>query len=257
MRGKHSKKNTPKSSKDEFGSKINRLTKSKAYLDYCEEVYDYRAYLFNMMDREQLDFILKSIPITSHDVVLDLGCGSGSVLKLLAERYHCTGIGIDQLNADDFCSNGETITYINGDIDRVADYHLKPTVTLCIDSLYFSRDLPKFIGQLREMHNNRLYLYYSQYLFENSSEDKEVLHKDHTKLADVLNRNGIAYQAIDYSENERKLYDRFLAALKKYEEAFRAEGNADLYENKRKEDLLGKYLYSEGRASRFLYIVSQ
>jgi hypothetical protein len=42
-----------KNFKDEFDNRIGRLTKSKAYLDYCEEVYGYRIYLFNMMDQEQ------------------------------------------------------------------------------------------------------------------------------------------------------------------------------------------------------------
>ena len=41
--------------KDEFSVKIGRLTKSSAYLNYCEEVYGYRAYLFNMLDKQQME----------------------------------------------------------------------------------------------------------------------------------------------------------------------------------------------------------
>ena len=62
------------SSKEEFDNKIGRLTKSKAYLEFCEQVYGYRLYLFNMMDKEQLDFVFNSIPMTSQDSILDLGC---------------------------------------------------------------------------------------------------------------------------------------------------------------------------------------
>ena len=83
--------------KEEFDNKINRLTKSTAYLDYCEEVYKYRMYLFNMMDKEQLDFIFNVIPLSFRDIVLDMGCGSGSILNALAEKSGCNGIGIDQL----------------------------------------------------------------------------------------------------------------------------------------------------------------
>jgi cyclopropane fatty-acyl-phospholipid synthase-like methyltransferase len=74
---------------DEFSEKIDRLTKSSTYLDYCEEVYGYRVYLFNMMDKQQIDFILNAIPVTEKDTLLDLGCGSGlfSKAKLLKRVF--------------------------------------------------------------------------------------------------------------------------------------------------------------------------
>jgi hypothetical protein len=53
--------------KDEFGEKIGRLTGSNTYLQFCKEVYGYSEYLFNMMDKEQIDFVLNSIPISSED----------------------------------------------------------------------------------------------------------------------------------------------------------------------------------------------
>jgi len=241
--------------KEEFSEKISRLTKSKAYLDYCEEVYGYRTYLFNMMDKEQLDFLMNSVPLSSDDTVLDLGCGSGSILRLLAQKYGCRGIGIDQLEID--VTDGNGITYINGDIDQICGYHLTPTVTLSIDSLYFSKDLDHLLRQLYDFGGSRLYLFYSQYLFDEAAGDRSILRGDHTKVADILNKNGISYGTIVYSENERLLYERSLAALKKRKKEFYEEGNADLYENKRKEDMMGKHLYDKGIASRYLYIIER
>ena len=127
------------SEKDEFGNKIGRLTKSKAYLDFCEEVYGYRIYLFNMMDKEQLDYLLNSVSLSPDDTLLDLGCGSGSILHLLAEKYGCRGIGIDQLNPDSMVKSNQSAVYINGDIDRISDYHLEPTVTLCVGQPVFQQ----------------------------------------------------------------------------------------------------------------------
>jgi hypothetical protein len=46
-----------------------------------------------------------------------------------------------------------------------------------------------------------------------------------------------------------------LEALQKYRGEFEAEGNADLYEQKHQEDLLGMELYLKGLASRYLYII--
>jgi len=244
-----------KSIKDEFDNKIGRLTKSKAYLDFCEEVYGYRMYLFNMMDREQLDFVFNSILLSSDDTLLDLGCGSGSILNLLVEKYECSGIGIDQLNIDIMGKSNKSVTYINGDIDRLPDYHLKPTVTLSIDSLYFSNDLDTLFRTLYGFRNSRMYLFYSQYLFEETTGDRSILRGDHTKIADILNKNEFSYETIDYSKNEQLLYEKALVALKKRKEEFWGEGNSDLYESKLKEDMIGKRLYDKGLASRFLYII--
>jgi len=240
--------------KDEFNNKISRLTQSRAYLDYCEEVYGYREYLFNMTDKQQIDFILNSVPVSACDTVLDLGCGSGSVLNLLSTKYGCKGIGIDRLNGDIVEKNGNRITYINGDIDRVSEYDLKPTITLSVDSLYFSSDLDKLLRQLSSFENNKMYLFYSQYLFDEASADRSMLKSNNTKLAKVLQKNSIKYDTIDFSDNERILYENSLRALKKYKHAFEREDNSDLYEQKLKEDIMGMELYNKKLAARFLYI---
>lgn len=239
----------------EFGDKIGRLTESKAYLDFCEEVYGYRRYLFNMMDKEQIDFIMNSVPLLSEDTLLDLGCGSGSTLNLLVAKYGCRGVGIDQLKCVVSDRNG--ITYINGDIDQISGYHLTPTVTLSIDSLYFNKNLDNLLRQLYNFEGNRMYLFYSQYLFDETVGDRSTLQGDHTKVADILNKNKIFYKTIDYSDNERMLYKRSLADPKKRKKAFIEEENSDLYEGKYKEDTMGESLYDNGLASRYLYIIER
>lgn len=129
-----------KNFKDEFDNRIGRLTKSKAYLDYCEEVYGYRIYQFNMMDQEQLDYLFHAIPLSANDTILDLGCGSGSILSSLVEQYGCAGVGIDQIDPDFMQKSNKSIKFINGDVDHISDYQLNPTVTLSVDSLYFCKD---------------------------------------------------------------------------------------------------------------------
>lgn len=245
-----------KSSKDEFTDKIGRLTESEAYLDFCEEVCGYRIYLFNMMDKEQLDFVFNLISLTPEDILLDLGCGSGSILKGLAEKYGCKGVGIDQLdNIDIMEKDNNSLSYIKGDIDRLSEYPLKPTITLSIDSLYFSNDLNKLFCTLSGFRNCRIYVFYSQYLFEETGGDKSMLKGDNTKIASILNKNGFSYETIDYSKNEQLLYEKSIVALKKRKEEFSREGNSDLYEGKLKESMIGKSLYDRKLASRFLYII--
>jgi SAM-dependent methyltransferase len=241
--------------KDEFSKKIGRLTRSRAYLDFCEEVYGYRVYLFNMMDKQQIDFVLSSIPVSSEDTILDLGCGSGSILNLLVQKYGCRGIGIDLLEDDILEKAGMSFTYINSDIDRIYDYSLKPTITLSVDTLYFSKDLDKLVRNLNSIENNKMYLFYSQYIFDEAFADKSILNSHNSKIADVLNKNNISFNTIDYSENERLLYENSLKVLQKYKKAFEDERNIDLYEQKVKEDMMGMELYNKNLASRYMYII--
>lgn len=249
-----SKKSTA-NAKNEFSEKIGRLTGSRAYLDFCEEVYGYRVYLFNMMDKQQIDFVLGSIPVSAEDTILDLGCGSGSILNLLVNKYGCRGIGIDQLEGDLLDRTGRAFEYIKGDIDRISDYGLKPTLTLSLDSFYFSKDLDKLVEQLKRIENNKMYLFYSQYIFDEELEDKSILNSHKTKIGDALNKNNIFYKTIDYSENECLLYENSIRVLQKYKKRFEEEGNLDLYEQKLKEDMTGTKLYDNNLAARYLYII--
>ena len=240
---------------DEFGTKIGRLTKSSTYLEYCQRIYGYREYFFNMTDKEQLDYILNSIPVSSEDIIAEIGCANGSVLSLLTAKYGCNGIGIDRLDKSVFnCKDGRT-AYINADIDNISDCRIKPAILLSVDSLYFSKDLNDTIGQLKSLGCKRMYFFYSQYIFDEAATDKSILLSDKTKLARALQSNGILFKTIDYSENERRLYQNSLPMLREYKKAFAAEGNTDLYEQKYKEDLLGAELYRKGLAARYLYII--
>ena len=235
----------------EFARKIGRLSKSTAYLDFCEEVCGYRIALFNMMDRAQLDYIFRSIPILPSDTVLDVGCGDGGILRALSEKTGCAGVGVDLLkNAD-----GEKLCFIQDDIDEITRYSLNPAVTLCIDSLYFSADPEKLVRRLCGLTGKGVYLFYSQYLFEGCETEKYKLQSDATLLGEILRRNAIPYTVLDYSENERALYSRSISVLEKRKAAFFAEGNGDLNEEKFKEQETGLRLYDEGCASRYLYIL--
>jgi SAM-dependent methyltransferase len=241
--------------KSEFTDLIGRVSSSKAYLDYCTELYGYRMSLFNMMDKAQLDFLFHSISIAKNDSVLDLGCGNGCILNYLMQQYNCHGIGIDQLDPEILKKYNSSIPYISGCMDQLASYCLHPSITISVDSLYFINDLDQLLNTLTNVKGNRFYLYYSQYIFNTEQEDTDILWCNNTRLAKCLNEAGLNYKAVNYSENERILYERALQILPEYEEAFEREGNSDIFLKKNNENKLGKELYDNGCASRFLYII--
>lgn len=242
--------------KNEFNDLIDCATSSDAYLDYCTELHGYRMYFFNMMDKFQLDYLFNKISISKNDSILDLGCGSGSILNYLVQKYQCQGTGIDQLNTEIIKKGDKLFTYINGNIDELESCSVSPNITISVDSLYFSSRLDRLLNTLMKINGNRLYLYYSQYIFDEKNEDKKILKCNHTRVAESLNKAGIKYRSIDYSENERYLYEKAIQILPKYKEAFGQEGNIGLFEKKMNENKLGKELYENNCASRYLYIIT-
>jgi len=241
---------------NEFEEKIGRLCKSEVYLDFCLEVYGYRLPLFNMMDREQFEYLFRAANLIENDTILDLGCGTGSMLTYIVEKFGCKGVGIDLLRREFLPPDSEAVRFISGDIDRFTEIAEEPTVTLCIDSLYFSKDLSALIGRIQRLENNRAFLFYSQYIFEENPADRTILQADHTVPAKILSQQNIPYRAVDFSGNERTFYPAALSALMKRRNKFQREGNSDLYDKILADNLLGKQLYDTGRASRFLYILA-
>lgn len=240
--------------REEFNGLINRGSNSDAYLDFCGEVYGYRMPLFNMMDKEQLDFIFDSIQVSSSDTILDIGCGTGCILNHIVKKYGCYGVGVDHIDPSETAEDG-VISFVKGDIDDILEYRLTPNVCLSVDSLYFSVNLEALIYGLKSI-SNRMYLFYSQYLFDATKKHEASLLADHTRLGSVLRQTGCPYKTIDFSTNEQSLYEKGLTILPKYRDLFEAEGNVGLYEAKLKEYTTGKSLYDQGLASRYLYVVT-
>ncbi len=183
--------------------------------------------------------------------MLDVGCGSGSVLELILKKYGCTGIGIDMLDSS-VVNCCDKMSYLCADIDKITDYSPAPSMILSVDSLYFSRDLNSLVQMLTNICK-RFCFFYSQYLF-NDTGDKTALHSGHTALAQALCKAEIPFRAIDFSENEYNLYVNMQRALEKHKHAFAAENNADLYERKLREVNMGLELFDNGLASRYLYM---
>ena len=242
-------------SMDEFDIKIGRLTRSRAYLNFCEEVYGYRMYLFNMTDKEQIDFLLESVAVSAQDTVLDLGCGTGSLLDQITARYGCRAVGIDRLDEEIIGRSENRFTYIRDDMEKVFEYGVEPSVTFCVDSLYFCANPERLIRELTRSGRNRIYLFHSQYLFDEAAADRILLQSSETTVGKILQDLAIPYRTIDYSDNERRLYENSLKALENLKGAFSEEGNVDLFEQKLREDTMGQELYAKNLAARYLYMI--
>lgn len=235
----------------EFDYLIDRCTQSSAYLDFCEELYGYRLYLFNMLDKRQLDDLFASLRLSPEDTVLDMGCGTAALLNRISQRYGCKGTGVDRLKQEIVNRVSPAIDYRQTDMDEVLAFDV--SAVLFVDSLYFSRDMSRLLSRLKGS-GAKAYMYYSTYLFEETG-DYASLRADQTPLAKALSKLGLAYKTADYSEAELLLYRRGVKLLDKYKTRFAEQGIGDIYERRFEEYGFGAQLYDKGRASRYLYTV--
>ena len=240
--------------REEFDKLIGRCTQSSAYLDFCKELYGYRLYLFNMMDKRQLDDLFRLLSHLAGNIILDMGCGTGSILNHIVKTFGFIGHGVDQISKEIVDRISPLITYSQIDMDMVSGENVKAETIISVDSLYFSKDMEQLIKRSMGSDVKTVCLYYSEYLFE-ETENKALLQKDNTRLAQVLNSLGLKYEAVDYSECEYQLYQRGLALLPKFKESFSAQKIGDIFERRLKEYKFGAELYEQGRASRFLYVI--
>lgn len=72
----------------------------------------------NIQDSLHLNYSVITENIEQGAKVLDLGCGSGELLKMLVDKKHCTGCGIDinQNNVIESIQKG--LSVVQGDIDE-------------------------------------------------------------------------------------------------------------------------------------------
>ena len=170
-------------------------------------------------------------------------------------KYGCLGVGIDLLDSS-LVIFDKKIQYICGNFEHLKNYGLSPTLTLSIDSLYFCSNIDIIAEQLGITVGNRLYLFWSQYLFDEAA-DRACLNSNRTALACALQKARISYKTVDYSKNEHCLYIALAKALRSRRHLFESEGNIDLFEQKLDETLYGIELYEKKLASRYLYIASR
>ena len=72
----------------------------------------------NSQDSLHLNYSVITENIEPNSKVLDLGCGEGDLLKMLIEKKHCTGSGIEINQNNVIKSIQKGLSIVQGDIDE-------------------------------------------------------------------------------------------------------------------------------------------
>lgn len=245
-----------------FGKMIVRAEQSPAFGKFCERAYGKNLTQFGTADSAQLEKLLALLALNENSRVLDVGCGIGATTEYISDLTGAKIAGIDlaepviERAVERTLEKSDRLTFLVVDLN---DIELPPAsfdVIISIDTLYFAKDLPKTIGQLKTLlkPGGQMGLFFSEVDTEVTG-SRETLAADQTKLARALTANGLSFTAEDLTESNLAFWERSQQIVAELKPDFEAEGNDDLCHGRLVEGESVLNLAKAGRMSRYLYHV--
>jgi 2-polyprenyl-3-methyl-5-hydroxy-6-metoxy-1,4-benzoquinol methylase len=234
-----------------FSKMYAATSASNAYGKFCERVYGRNLCQANMMDEEQLQFLLDKLNLNENHHVLDLGCGIGKISEYINDMTKAKITGIDfafdaieeaQLRTR---AKANQINFIAGNLNDIKKLvHDKYDAIVLIDSLYFVDDIPNYITALRSLlkQDGTIAIFYT------SSANPDLIQK-------TLSLQNFAFSSQDYTTNEKKIWEQSLIAAEELKDEFIKEKNFEIYKGRIAEAKRSLNAQKTNTIYRYLYLI--
>jgi len=238
---------------------------------FCQLAFGLDLGQHGFADLAQLDALVEATGMRTGQRVLDLGCGDGRITEYLSDRTGANLTGLDyipeaiRLARERTAAKADRLAFVAGDLNTLHLPAREFDAILSIDTIYFSQDYIRTIGQLATAlrPGGRMAFLYS-YGWEPPASpedfDPTTLPPDQTPLAEALRANGLGFRAQDWTAADCRLARSRRRILEELEPRFRAEGLDFVYENRMGEaqgiakgcglGLHRRYLLCTGSSSR-------
>ncbi len=232
---------------------------SRAHALFCERVYGKNLCQHGMADMEQLELLLGLMELPAHGRLLDVGCGSGHITQYLQGRTGCRATGVDLSPAAIALARGRTagrpgLRFDEGDMTRLEYAGASFDAVTLIDTHYFAPDTAALLdGMLRVTAPGGKVFLFSDEGRGAADLDDSALRAEESLIGQALANKGVPYRAVSLSRENAAHWKRKEAALRELREAFEAEGNLFLWEQ-RMGECEGM---DHGRECRFLFILNK
>lgn len=215
---------------NEYERFYEMTVRSKAFASYCKEAFGADLSQDGFSDLAQIGSIMGYFPEKDELSVLDVGCGSGKLLKYLHDKIKCKSYGFD------YSENAvRTAKEINGrDADiRVGiigetDYPSGSfDVILSMDSIYFAGDMSKFVKQANGWLK-------PDGVFIVGYQEGDVMPKtpncETTAVARAFRENDIGYECLDITADTYEMLLKKRRTILAFRKEFEAEGISDWFD---------------------------
>jgi 2-polyprenyl-3-methyl-5-hydroxy-6-metoxy-1,4-benzoquinol methylase len=189
---------------EEFYSMAGR---NEIFHKYCEKVFGRDFSQDGFSDITQIDDIIELVNISQNQVILDIGCGNGKMLKYVHEKTGAITYGFDYSeNAIRYANNlvmenKEAFHFETGLIGQIQYKENLFDLITSIDSIYFAEDISAFIKHILNWLKPNGYFVCA---YQEGDIKKKSKDKDHSELALIFHEMGIKYEVLDYS---KRTYD--------------------------------------------------
>ncbi len=240
-----------------FGEGLVRKANSATYAEYCRRVYGDGTFHFNMVDNPQLERLLAVAEFGPEHEFVDLGCAVGGLTASIAARTGARGLGLDFADpVVEFARRvhgSDRLTFEVGDLEELDLPAVRFDAALCIDTLYFPRDLDQTVGDILAClkPGGRLVAFFS--VSRNEDQPEKSLEADDSLLAAALRHHGVSYEVEEFTELGHALWRRARVAADSLKQAWLDEGYEADWRSRDKETACVLARYDEGRSRRYLY----
>lgn len=246
-----------------FSKMLIRCYNSKAHGIYCKRVYGKNLCQCNMVDMDQLNKLVDLLKFEKDRIVLDLGCGIGTITEFIADLNQAKVTGVDFAqgairSAQERTKNKtDFLSYQIGNLNNLDLPARSFDLIICIDSLSFVKDLDQFIRDIKDLLKPRgtIGLFYNTSIKENES--KALLLPENTKLAKSLRKHDLTYETYDFTKNDYEIWTKGLQTVEDLKSEFEREDNIDIYRARLEESKKHLDRHKSNRVSRFLYLANE
>jgi cyclopropane fatty-acyl-phospholipid synthase-like methyltransferase len=247
---------------NEYEEFYKMASNSAIFHKYCEKVFGRDFSQDGFSNITQIDHIMEIADIKDNQVILDIGCGNGKMLKYIHGKTGAITYGFDYSeNAIAYANNMaqeniQAFHFMTGLIGQVQYEENMFDLITSIDTIYFAENMGAFIKQLLNWLKPNGYFICA---YQEGDLKQKTKDKDHSELAMIYHEIGIKYETLDYSERTYNLLKHKRNVIESMKEEFIQNGLALWYECAFSQSIDANISYAEyiSNNSRYIYIVQK